>query len=320
MILKDGEVKSADSFTYLCRMKAIENYVSGLPVGFTIFNNEDALALYKPRDPFAHKGNFGHALLIAGGYGKIGAALLASKACLAAGTGLLTTWLPACGYNIIQTAIPEAMVRTDDDEFHITSFPSKLDAFQATGLGPGIGTHDETESMLRNFLNTYHRPLVLDADALNIIGGSKDLLSALHPLTIITPHPKEFDRLFGSSPNDSSRIVLAKKMAAQYRIIIVLKGHFTAVASPDGHISINNSGNAGMAKGGSGDALTGIITALLAQSYTPIHAATLGVYLHGRAGDIAAGIQSEEAMLATDLIECLGRVFLEWKQNPVRKP
>ncbi len=300
-------------------MKSIENYVSGLPAGTTLFNKESALSIYKARDPFANKGNFGHALLIAGGYGKIGAALLASRACLAAGAGLLTTWLPACGYNIMQTAIPEAMVRTDDNEFHITTFPSNLDAFQATGIGPGIGTHEETEYMLRSFLPSYRQHLVIDADALNIISQSKELLSALHPSTIITPHPKEFDRLFGPSSHDASRIELAKKMAAQYRIVIVLKGHFTAVISPDGHVSINNSGNAGMAKGGTGDALTGIITALLAQSYAPISAATLGVYLHGRAGDIAAGIHSEEAMLATDLIQCIGKVFLEWNQNPIQK-
>jgi len=301
-------------------MKAIENYLSGFPVPYIVFDKANALALYKPRDPFANKGNFGHALLLAGEYGKIGAALLASKACLTTGAGLLTTWIPACGYNIIQTSIPEAMVRTDDDEFHITAYPSKLDSFHSAGIGPGIGTHDETVYMLRNFLTSFHQALVLDADALNIIGRSKELLSALHPNTIITPHPKEFDRLFGPSPNDLSRIELAKKMAVQYRIIIVLKGHFTAVASPDGQISINSSGNAGMAKGGSGDALTGIITGLLAQSYSPVHAATIGVFIHGCAGDMAAAIHSEESMLATDLIQCIGKIFLEWKQEPGHKP
>jgi NAD(P)H-hydrate epimerase len=301
-------------------MKSLETYLSALPVDHSLFDRENAMALYKTRDPFANKGNFGHALIMAGGYGKIGAALIASRACLASGTGLLTTWLPSCGYNIIQTAIPEAMVHTDDDEFHITGFPSNLDTFQAAGIGPGIGIHKETEYMLRNFLNSYHLPLVIDADALNIIARSKELLTSLRPSTIITPHPKEFDRLFGSSSHDISRLDLAKKMAVQYRIIIVLKGHFTAVVSPEGHISVNSTGNAGMAKGGSGDALTGIITALLAQSYSPMHAATLGVYLHGYAGDIAASIYSEEAMLATDLIQCLGKVFLEWKKHQVTKP
>jgi NAD(P)H-hydrate epimerase len=301
-------------------MKAIENYLSGFHSPYSIFDRSNALALYKPRDPFAHKGNFGHALLLAGSYGKIGAAVLAAKACLATGAGLLTSWLPACGYDIMQTAVPEAMVNTDDDEFHLTTYPSKPEIFKSAGVGPGIGTHDETVYMLKYFLPSFRQALVLDADALNIISHSPELLSGLHPLTIITPHPKEFDRLFGPSPNDLARIELAKKMAVQHRIIIVLKGHFTAVLSPDGHISINSSGNAGMAKGGSGDALTGIITGLLAQSYAPAAAAGLGVYLHGAAGDLAAALYSEEAMLATDLIHCIGKTFLSWKQDSVHKP
>lgn len=301
-------------------MKAIENYLSGFDSPYSIFDKTKALGLYKPRNPFANKGNFGHVLLLAGGYGKIGAALLASKACLAAGAGLLTTWLPSCGYNILQTAIPEAMIRTDDNEFHLTSFPSNLESFQSAAIGPGIGTHDETEYMLKNFLHSFRHALLLDADALNIISRSKSLLSELHPFTIITPHPKEFDRLFGTSPNELSRIELAKKMAVEHRIIIVLKGHFTMVLSPDGHISVNSSGNAGMAKGGSGDALTGVIAALLAQSFAPAQAAALGVYLHGCAGDMAAGVYSEEAMLATDLIGCIGKVFLEWKRDRVHQP
>ncbi len=270
--------------------------------------------MYKPRDPFAHKGSFGHALIVAGSYGKIGAALIASKACLAAGAGLLSTWLPSCGYEIIQTALPEAMVHTDDNEFHVTAFPSNLDIFHAAGLGPGIGTQDETAYMLKKFISSFRKPLVLDADALNIISRYSELLTLLHPYTILTPHPKEFDRLFGSSSNDFSRIELAKKIAVQHRIVIVLKGHFTAVLSPDAQISVNSTGNAGMAKGGSGDALTGIITALLCQGYTPLQAATLGVFLHGSAGDMAASLYSEEAMLATDLIHCIGKTFLSWNQ------
>ena len=294
-------------------MKAIEQYLSGLHSPYSVFDKSKARLLYKARDPFAHKGNFGHALLMAGSYGKMGAAVLAAKACLAAGSGLLTTWLPSCGYEIMQTALPEAMVLTDDDEFHFISCPSHLELYQAAGLGPGIGTHDETISMVKSFLPAFRKPLVLDADALNIVSRTPSLISELHPSTILTPHPKEFDRLFGPSPDDLSRIELAKKMSMHYQVIIVLKGHFTAVLTPDGHISINSSGNAGMAKGGSGDALTGIITALLAQSYTAASAATLGVYLHGYAGDLAAALYSEEAMLASDLIRCIGKVFLEWK-------
>jgi hydroxyethylthiazole kinase-like uncharacterized protein yjeF len=296
-------------------MKLLESYLTGFNSTYLIFDKTAALALYKPRDPFANKGNFGHALILAGSYGKMGAAVLAARACLSAGAGLLTTHLPSCGYEIMQTSVPEAMVSIGEGEFQLTGFPAHSELFQSAGLGPGIGTGDETSGMVKKFLKSFHQPLVLDADALNIISKHPELLTVMNPNTIITPHPKEFDRLFGNSSNDSLRFEKAKKMAIQHKIIIVLKGHFTGVFGPDGSISFNTTGNAGMAKGGSGDALTGIITALLAQSYAPATAAVFGVYLHGYAGDIAASHFSEEAMLPTDLIHCLGKVFLELKKN-----
>ena len=295
-------------------MKSVETYLSGFHSPYSIFDKTRALSLYKPRDAFAHKGNYGHALLLAGSYGKIGAAVLAAKACLSTGTGLLTTRLPACGYEIMQTSLPEAMVSVDEDQFHLTAYPANLEIFQSAGLGPGIGTGHETVYMVKNFLENYKQSLVLDADALNIISKSPELLSFLTPHTIITPHPKEFDRLFGHNSDDISRFETAKKMAVQHKIIIVLKGHYTGIFLPDSTISFNTSGNAGMAKGGSGDALTGVITALLAQSYPPASAAELGVYIHGSAGDRAAELYSEEAMLTTDLIQCLGKIFLELKK------
>jgi ADP-dependent NAD(P)H-hydrate dehydratase / NAD(P)H-hydrate epimerase len=302
-----------DCFITFAGMSLLENYLSGFDSPYSVFDQKTALSLYKPRDPFAHKGNFGHALLLAGSRGKIGAAVLAAKACLSSGAGLLTVHLPSCGYEIMQTSLPEAMVFVDKDPFQLTGIPPSLETYQAAGIGPGIGTSTDTTLMFKNFLKSFQKPLVLDADALNIISRSPELLRWLKPDTIITPHPKEFDRLFGSSPDDPARFGKAKKMAIQYQIIIVLKGHFTGVFKPDGHISFNTSGNAGMAKGGSGDTLTGIITALLAQSYTPDTAAVLGVYLHGYAGDLAARQFSEEAMLSTDLVQCLGKTFLEWK-------
>jgi hydroxyethylthiazole kinase-like uncharacterized protein yjeF len=296
-------------------MKLLESYLNDFHSSYSVFDKSNAVSLYKPRDPYANKGNFGHALILAGSYGKIGAAILAAKACLSAGAGLLTSYLPACGYEIMQASVPEAMVGIDDDQFHLTTYPSDLAIYQAAGFGPGIGTNNETAYMLNNFIKSFQQPLVLDADALNIISKSPKLLSSLNPYTIITPHPKEFDRLFSNSADDFSRFEKAKKMAVHYKIIIVLKGHFTGVFCPDGNISFNTSGNAGMAKGGSGDVLTGIITALLAQSYSPASAAALGVYLHGYAGDLAAGLYSEEAMMPTDLIHCLGKTFLEWKKD-----
>jgi|SRR5450755_3006276 hydroxyethylthiazole kinase-like uncharacterized protein yjeF len=299
-------------------MKSIESYLSGFSSSYSIFDKPAALSFYKPRDPFANKGNFGHALLLAGSYGKMGAAVLAAKACLSAGAGLLTVHLPSCGYEIMQTALPEAMVSVGHGQFQLTGFPVNTEIFQAAGFGPGIGTHEETASMLKKFVKSFHQSLVLDADALNIISKSPEQLASLNPFTIITPHPKEFDRLFGESVHDFLRFEKAKKMAVQYKIIIVLKGHFTGVFTPDGNISFNTNGNAGMAKGGSGDALTGIITALLAQSYAPAMAAQLGVYLHGYAGDLAAAQYSEEAMMPSDLIQCLGKTFLEWKAASLR--
>ncbi len=296
-------------------MKQLESYLAGFSSTYTIFDRKAALALYKPRDPFANKGNFGHALILAGSYGKMGAAVLAAKACLSSGAGLVTTHLPSCGYEIMQTSVPEAMASVGEGEFQLTGFPLHSELFQSAGLGPGIGTGDETSAMVKKFIKSFHQPLVLDADALNIISKHTELLSEVNPSTIITPHPKEFDRLFGNSSNDVLRIEKAKKMAMQHKIIIVLKGHFTGVFGPDGSITFNTTGNAGMAKGGSGDALTGIITALLAQSYAPFAAAGFGVFLHGCAGDIAASLFSEEAMLATDLIRCLGNVFLDLKKN-----
>jgi hydroxyethylthiazole kinase-like uncharacterized protein yjeF len=296
-------------------MKQLESYLAGFNSSFLVFDKTVALSVYKQRDPFANKGSFGHALILAGSYGKMGAAVLAARACLSAGAGLLTAHLPSCGYEIMQTALPEAMVSIGEGEFQLTGFPIHSEIFQAAGMGPGIGTGDETSGMMKKFLKTFHQPLVLDADALNIISKHSELLSVLNPNTIITPHPKEFDRLFGNTGNDILRFEKAKKIAIQHKIIIVLKGHFTGVFDPDGNITFNTTGNAGMAKGGSGDALTGIITALLAQSYSPVNAAAFGAFLHGYAGDIAASLFSEEAMLTTDLIQCLGKVFLELKKN-----
>jgi hydroxyethylthiazole kinase-like uncharacterized protein yjeF len=296
-------------------MKSLETYLSGYDSSYTAFDKNKALSIYKPRNPFAHKGNFGHALILAGSYGKMGAAILAAKACLSAGAGLLTSYFPSCGYNIMQTSVPEAMAITDENEFHLTSHPDNLNMYQAAGLGPGIGTDRDTVNMVSNFIQTFQHPLVLDADAINIISKSPELLPSVVHSTIITPHPKEFDRLAGDSKDDFTRFEKAKSLAARHKIIIVLKGHFTGIFYPDGSISFNTTGNAGMAKGGSGDVLTGIITAFLAQGYSASSAAALGVYIHGYAGDLAADLYSEEAMLPTDLIHCLGKSFLEWKNE-----
>ena len=296
-------------------MHSPDSFLTCFEFPYTFFDKSRAISLYKPRDPFAHKGNFGHALLLAGSYGKIGAAVLASKACLSSGAGLLTAHVPSCGYEIMQTALPEAMVDVDTDPDQLTECTLKPATFQAAGIGPGIGTSISTVRFLKKFIKKTSIPIVLDADALNILGKNPEFLSTLPVKTILTPHPKEFDRMFGQHSSDLDRLRKARKVAIQYKIIVVLKGHFTGVFYPDGQVSFNTSGNAGMAKGGSGDVLTGIITAFLAQGYKSEISASLAVYLHGCAGDLAAKLYSEEAMLPSDLIHCLGKIFLEWKES-----
>lgn len=266
--------------------------------------------VFKPRNRFAHKGTFGHALLIGGSYGKMGAMVLAARACLATGAGLTTTFIPRCGYTILQTALPEAMTLMDKEEDHLSTLPNDIDRFQGIGIGPGMGTLPDTGKLLSFIVRRYQKALVIDADGLNCLSKNKELLSQLPSLTILTPHPKEFDRLFGDHMNDFERIETAKQKAAELHIVIVLKSHHTLIACPGGETFFNSTGNAGMAKGGSGDVLTGILTSLLAQGYHAMEAAQLGVYIHGWAGDMAAKQFSKEAMLPSHLAACLSNVFL----------
>jgi ADP-dependent NAD(P)H-hydrate dehydratase / NAD(P)H-hydrate epimerase len=267
--------------------------------------------IYKPRNNFSHKGNFGHALLIAGSYGKMGAAVLSAKACLKSGAGLLTTHIPKSGYDIMQTSLPEAMVVTDFNSSFNTKAEDDLLKYDAIGIGPGLGTASETKTFLRAIYDSYRKPMVIDADALNSMASQKDLLKLIPPGSILTPHPKEFERLFGSSENDFDRIQLASEKAKELRCIIVLKCHHSFIASPDTKGFFNNTGNAGMATAGSGDVLTGILTSLIAQGYSSMEAAILGVYIHGVAGDYAARQESMEAMIAGDIINNLGKAFSE---------
>lgn len=267
-------------------------------------------AIHKPRKRFSHKGNFGHALLVAGSYGTMGAAVLAARACLRSGVGLLSCHIPTHGYAILQTAVPEAMALVDFNASYTTKVDTDLSRFNVIGIGPGIGTSHGTRNMLGKLLSEYGNPLVIDADALNCIALEKNLLSRIPPGSILTPHPKEFERLFGSTANDFDRIELAMKKSADLNCIIILKGHHTIIADSAHHAFVNSTGNPGMATAGTGDVLTGILTGLLAQGYSSIEAAILGVYLHGLAGDLAAEEQSMEAMIAGDMIEHLGPAFL----------
>jgi NAD(P)H-hydrate epimerase len=272
-------------------------------------------AIYKPRNRFAHKGNFGHALIVGGSYGKMGAAVLCTRACLHSGAGLTSCHIPKCGYEIMQTALPEAMVTTDFNSSFVTKIEEDILRFNCIGIGPGIGTASETKKLLHEIFDSCKKAVVLDADALNIISTDKKLLKKIPANSILTPHPKEFERLFGKTENDFARLQLARQKAKELNIVLVLKTHHASIVTPGGKVYFNSTGNAGMAKGGSGDVLTGILTALICQYPDTIEAAILGVYLHGLAGDIAAEKNSEEAMVAGDITENLGEAFLQMAER-----
>lgn len=259
-------------------------------------------SIIKPRTAESHKGIYGHAMIIAGSVGKMGAAIIASRACLRAGVGLLTACIPDGGAAMMHVAVPEAMVYGHaHDEINFASY-------SAVGAGPGIGTDRKIVSLLTRAIEICNKPLVLDADALNIIAQQKNLLDALPAGTILTPHNVEFDRLFGEHAGREERITTAMRESSLRGIVIVLKGHQTIICG-GGEVFQNSTGNAGLAKGGSGDALTGIITSFAAQGYTTVQAAILGVFLHGLAADITLQSQSAESMLITDVIEKSGDAF-----------
>ncbi len=264
--------------------------------------------IYKPRAVFSHKGNFGKGLLMAGSYGMMGAAVLSARACLRSGIGLLKVYTPRCGYQIMQTAVPEAMVLCDDDAEEFASIPDGLD-YTAMAIGPGWKESDTALQVLTALLKTAKLPMVIDASALNLISRDTNILSHVPAGSILTPHHKELERLAGKSLTRQQSEIFALEWAQAYGIILVLKGKHTVVILPDGTIHYNSTGNAGMAKGGSGDCLTGILLSLLAQGYVAEQAAIMGVYMHGYAGDRAASYHSKEAMLPSDLIECLGEFF-----------
>ena len=276
---------------------------------FFFLEKEDIRKIIQPRPKFAHKGTFGHALLIAGSLGKMGAAVLASKACLRAGVGLLTTHVPRLGYPIIQTAVPEAMASIDRHDSVFTEFPEP-DVFSAIGIGPGLDKKHDTQKAFGKLLEKINVPMVIDADGLNILSENKEWLKKLPENSILTPHQGEFKRLAGDSANSYERIKKQLLFAKQYKVIVVLKGAFTTIATPSGKLFFNSTGNQGMATAGSGDVLTGIILGLLAQRFSPEDAAKAGVFLHGLAGDMAVVKKSEYALIAGDIIDFMGDAFI----------
>ena len=266
------------------------------------YTTEDVVKpIIRKRTKFSHKGTYGHALLVAGSSGKTGAALLAAEACMRTGVGLLTAHLPKDALLPMQVYLPEAMTSIDKSSTHCTEINDIL-PYTAIGVGPGIGKNEDTVTLLKKIIQEATQPLVLDADALNIIADNPTWLSFLPDNTILTPHPKEFDRMFGKTNNSFERLELQRKMSVIHNIIIVQKGAHTAITFPNGTCFFNSTGIPGMATAGSGDVLTGMILSLLAQRYTPQEAALLGVYLHGKAGDVAAEKLGMESMIARDII------------------
>jgi NAD(P)H-hydrate epimerase len=304
LLVAENELYTGD--VHILSIGLHAGFIEQNPPAYHLIDEMLVRNIYKPRRRFSHKGTFGHALLIAGSIGKMGAAVLAAQACLRSGVGLLTMHVPAVGLQIMQTAVPEAMCDIDKSDNINTSLPENIDVYNVAGIGPGTGKDDATASMLEILLQKMNKPLVLDADALNIIGERQHLLNALPSHSILTPHPKEFERLFGKTGNDFERIRLAQDKAKAHNIIIVLKGRHTFVATPSGKCYFNSTGNAGMATGGTGDVLTGIITGLVAQGYTPEESAVFGVWWHGLAGDIASNYYTQESLIASDIPEALG--------------
>ncbi|MCM1521916.1 MAG: NAD(P)H-hydrate dehydratase [Muribaculaceae bacterium] len=275
---------------------------------FYYVEREDVRAVLRHRPQFASKNDFGQALLIAGSYGMMGAAVMAAKGALRSGVGKLTVHSPRCGFNVMQGQVPEALFSPDKDEI-VTSDMSPRFTYNAIGVGPGIGVNDATRGTFETLVKSQRRPMVIDADGLNIIALNTMLLDHITPGSILTPHAGEFDRIFGAQSSAEARLLKAIEMARKYKIIIVLKGHYTSTVRPDGKVFFNSTGTPAMATAGSGDVLTGIITSLLAQGYKPEAASVAGVYVHGLAGEIAAEVQGEYGVTGLDIAEATGRAI-----------
>ena len=273
-----------------------------------MIETDDMRRTYQPRPPHSHKGTMGHALLVSGQYGMAGATILAAKACMRSGVGKLTVHTAGRNNDILQCSVPEAILSHDTSECRITGAIPTAD-FNAVAIGPGIGTHEETAGALLRFLYNDCKRLVLDADALNLLAIHPDWLKLLPQDTILTPHPKELERLLGKCDNADDRLRKTLNATRQYHIYIILKGYHSLICTPEGYVFVNPTGNAGMATAGSGDVLTGIVCGLLTRGYQPLDAATMGTFLHGLAGDIACEQWGEESMTASDIIDALGEAY-----------
>jgi len=285
-----------------------KDFISNEETLYNYITDEDAGNILRIRRRFSHKGTYGHALLIAGSYGMTGAAVLAARAAIKAGTGLLTTHIPRKCVEIVQVAVPESLISIDESDIIFTGL-QETEKFTAAGIGPGLNQKPNTKKGLVNLLHDFRNPMVIDADALNILGATENWAGYLPDNVILTPHPKEYERLFGKQENSFKRLEQQLKFSIEHRCVIVLKGAYTCITTPQGKIWFNTSGNPGMARGGSGDVLTGMILGILAQGYSATDAAILGVYLHGKAGDLAASENGVNGLTPSDIIHNMGKAF-----------
>jgi hydroxyethylthiazole kinase-like uncharacterized protein yjeF len=284
-----------------------EAYLDDTATTFELIGRREAITLYRPRQKFTHKGSYGHTLIIGGSRGKIGAVRLAAGACLRAGSGLVTAFVPGCGLLPLQSALPEIMVQTDEEEGFIGNIGYTIKP-SAVGIGIGMGTSDATATAFAGFLKSFSGPLVVDADGLNILATHRDLLQKLPAHSILTPHRGELERLLGPWKDDFDLLDKAMQFSAQYKLVLHIKGAHS-ITLFEGRGYVNSSGNQGMATAGSGDVLTGIIAGLLGQGYGPLEAAVLGAYLHGKAGDLAAEKRGMEALVAGEISEAIGPAY-----------
>lgn len=289
-----------------------EDFIKTQTESYEYLQLSDISQLLKPRAQFGHKGTFGHALLIAGSKGKLGAAILSAKACLKSGCGLLTSYVPAAVISSLLSVLPESMCISREEEPDFLT--NDLQKYNAIGFGPGIGISISSSKLLHYILTNHNHPVVLDADALTLLSQNQDWYNLLNPQIILTPHPGEFDRLTRQHKSGHERFESQLAFSKKHNVFIVLKGHHTSITCPDGKVYFNSTGNNGMAKGGSGDVLTGIILSFLAQGYTPEDAAKLGVFIHGYCGDKAADKLSKTTMVATDIIDYLKKFFKKFEK------
>lgn len=303
-----------DNQQFLGRLRVLDirlnpEFIAQTDTKYQVLEEADVRGRMLKRGDFVSKRLMGHALIVAGSYGMAGAAVLAGRACMRSGVGKLTVCTPRRNYDVMQISLPEAILSTGKEDYFFTE-PLDTERYDAVGMGPGLGQHEDTAIALISQIRRTQCPMVIDADALNILASHKAWMQQLPQNLILTPHVGEFDRLGNrGSEGDYDRLSKALDLAQHLQAYILLKGHFSALCLPSGKVYFNPTGNAGMATAGSGDVLTGIITGLLARGYNREDACIVGMYLHGLAGDLAAKQLGKESLMAGDIVAYLPQAF-----------